>query len=186
VGKVFPELDERNAEFIRSQRIFFVATAPRADDGLVNLSPKGLESFAILDPLTVAYVDLVGSGIETVAHLRENGRVAILFCAFEGPPRLLRLHGRGDAVEPGDPEWEDLARHFPSYGSARAIVRVRLQRISDSCGYGVPLYQYQGERPQLLDWAERKGPEGVAAYKAENNRLSLDGLPGLRHTGGRT
>lgn len=184
MGKVFPELDERNAEFIRKQRVFFVASAPRADDGFVNLSPKGLESFAILDPLTVAYVDLVGSGIETVAHLRENGRIAILFCAFEGPPRLLRLHGRGDAVEPGDEEWEELARHFPGYASARAIIRVRLQRISDSCGYGVPLYRYQGERSQLLDWAERKGPEGVATYTIENNRVSLDGLPGLRRAGG--
>ena len=184
MGKVFPELDEHNAEFIRKQRVFFVASAPRADDGFVNLSPKGLESFAILDPLTVAYVDLVGSGIETVAHLRENGRIAILFCAFEGSPRLLRLHGRGDAVEPGDEEWEELARHFPSYASARAIVRVRLQRISDSCGYGVPLYRYEGERLQLLDWAERKGPEGVAIYTVGNNRVSLDGLPGLRRAGG--
>jgi hypothetical protein len=180
MGKVFAELDERNAAFIRAQRMFFVATAPRSDDGFVNASPKGLDSFAILGPRSVAYVDLVGSGIETVAHVRENGRIVLLFCAFEGPPRLLRLHGRAEVVEPGDPDWDPLAAHFPAYPSARAILRVDLQRISDSCGFGVPRYRYEAERSQLLEWAEKRGPEGIAAYKRENNRTSLDGLPGLR------
>jgi len=180
MGKVFSEIDSRNAEFIRSQRMFFVASAPLAADGLVNLSPKGLDSFAILDPTTVAYLDLVGSGIETIAHLRENGRIAFLFCAFEGPPRLLRLQGRGEAFEPGDPEWDSLASHFPSYPNARAIIRARLDRIADSCGYGVPLYSFGGERSQLGEWAERKGADELRAYKAANNAASLDGLPGLR------
>jgi len=181
VGKVFDGIDERNAAFIRRQHVFFVATAPRDEAGLVNLSPKGLESFAVLDPLTVAYLDLVGSGIETLAHVRENGRIVFMFCAFEGPPRILRLHGRGDVVEPGDAEWDTLAGHFPSHPNARSVIRARLHRIADSCGYGVPLYRYEGERQQLFQWAEKRGAEGIATYKKERNRQSLDGLPGLRN-----
>jgi len=180
VGKTFPGIDARNAEFIRKQRVFFVASAPEDREGLVNLSPKGLETLAILNQNEVAYLDLVGSGVETVAHLRENGRIVFLFCAFEGPPRLLRLHGRGEAVEPGDPAWESLLAHFPSYEAARAIIRVDVQRVSDSCGYGIPLYDFRGDRPQLIDWAKRKGPQGIEDYKVENNRHSIDGLPGLR------
>jgi hypothetical protein len=180
MGRVYAELDERNAGWIRAQRVFFVATAPLAGDGHVNVSPKGLESFAILGPREVAYVDLVGSGIETAAHLRENGRIAFLFCAFEGPPRILRLHGRGEAVEPGDPEWEPLARRLPPHPRARAIVRARLTRISDSCGYGVPLHSYEGQRTQLAEWAERKGEAGLRAYVEEHGARSIDGLPALR------
>ncbi len=180
MGKVFAEIDERNAEFIRSQRMFFVASAPLSADGLVNLSPKGLDSFSILDPTTVAYLDLTGSGIETLAHLRENGRITFLFCAFDGPPRLLRLYGRGEAIEPGDPEWDALTCHFPEYPSARSIVRARLDRIADSCGYGVPQYTFESERTQLHEWAERKGETGISEYKAVNNATSLDGLAGLR------
>ena len=180
MGKVFPEIDERNAAFIRKQHLFFVASAPLRGDGFVNLSPKGLDSFAILDPLTVAYLDLTGSGVETVAHVRENGRITLLFCSFEGPPRLLRLYGRGEVIEPGDAEWDDLVAHFGDFVSARSIVRVALERIADSCGYGVPEYRYEGEREQLLDWADRKGEAGLRTYRAENNARSLDGLPGLR------
>ena len=180
MGKLFDEIDERNAEWIRGQRVFFVATAPLAGDGHVNLSPKGLESFAILGPREVAYVDFVGSGIETAAHLRENGRIVFMFCAFEGPPRILRLHGRGEVVEPGDPEWDSLARRLPRHPQARAIVRARLTRIADSCGYAVPLHRYEAERTQLPDWAERKGEPGLRAYVEEHGARSLDGLPGLR------
>ena len=180
MGELFSEIDERNAKFIRAQRVFFVATAPSGAEGHVNLSPKGLDSFAILDATTVAYLDLVGSGIETAAHLRDNGRIVVMFCAFEGPPRILRLHGRGEAVEPGDPDWEELLARFPSYDAPRCIVRARLDRISDSCGYGVPLYRYEGERDQLTKWAGRKGPDDIERYKAENNTRSIDGLPGLR------
>jgi hypothetical protein len=182
VGRVYAEIDERNAEFIRGQRVFFVATAPLSGDGHVNLSPKGLESLAILGPREVAYVDLVGSGVETAAHLRENGRIVFLFCAFEGPPRILRLHGRGEVVEPADASWAELAARLPEHPQARAIVRARIVRISDSCGYGVPLYRYEAQRTQLPAWAERKGPDGLLAYVAEHDR-SIDGLPAFRAPG---
>ncbi len=183
MGKVFDEIDERNAAFIRAQHVFFVATAPLGEEGHVNLSPKGLDTFAILDGHTVAYLDLVGSGIETVAHLQENGRIVVMFCAFEGPPRILRLHGRGESIQPGDEDWDELARHFPAYAShpvARSIVRVRVERIADSCGYGVPLYRFEGERDQLPKWADRKGRETLGRYAVEYNSKSLDGLAGLR------
>lgn len=182
MGRVYEGIDARNAAFIRAQKVFFVATAPLSADGLVNCSPKGLSSLAVLDPGTVAYLDLVGSGIETVSHVRENGRIVFMFCAFEGPPRILRLHGRGDVVEPGDPDWDALATHFEPQRSARAIVRARIHRVADSCGYGVPRYDFAGERSQLFEWAERKGKDGIEAYKREHNRKSLDGLPGLERT----
>jgi hypothetical protein len=180
VGKVFDGIDEKLAAWLGAQHLFFVATAPRSDAGLVNLSPKGLATFAVLGPRHVAYLDFVGSGAETLAHLRENGRITFLFCAFEGPPRIVRLHGRGEALEPGDADWDALAARFPSHPGVRSIVRAELVRISDSCGYGVPRYRYEGERTQLGEWAERKGPEGLRAYQRERNRASLDGLPALR------
>jgi len=180
MGRTYPGIDRRNADFIRAQHIYFVATAPAGAAGHLNLSPKGLESFAILNENTVAYLDLVGSGAETIAHLRENGRIVFLFCAFEGPPRLLRLHGKGDAIEPGDPEWAELATHFPEYPGVRSIIRVAVERVSDSCGYGVPEYEFRGDRPQMVAWAERKGPDGLISYQNENNKTSIDGLPALR------
>jgi len=179
MGKVFDSIDERLAEWIRSQHIFFVATAP-TEAGHVNLSPKGLSSFQILAPTEVAYLDLVGSGAETLAHLRQNGRITFMFCAFEGPPKILRLYGEGRVLEPGDAEFEALLPRFPRYQATRAIIRARLTRIADSCGYGVPKLAYQGERTQLYDWAERKGAEGLRRYQLENNRSSIDGLPALR------
>jgi len=180
MGKLYQEIEPRLAEFIGAQKIFFVATAPLAAEGRVNLSPKGLDSFRILDPHTVAYQDLTGSGVETIAHLRENGRITILFCAFEGPPKILRLYGRGDTVEPGDAEWGTLNPLFPERLGMRAIVRVRIDRIADSCGYSVPLYSFERDRAVLDDWCERKGPEGLARYRTEKNAQSIDGLPGLR------
>jgi hypothetical protein len=180
MGKVFDGIDEKLAAWIAAQRMFFVGTAPRGDDGHVNLSPKGLDSFAILGPRSVAYLDLVGSGAETLAHLRENGRITFMFCAFEGLPRIVRLYGRGEAVEPGEAGWDALAAHFPAHASTRSIIRAELSRIADSCGYGVPLYQYKSDRSQLGEWAERKGPEGLRTYQLERNRESLDGLPALR------
>jgi hypothetical protein len=179
MGKVFDAIDDRMREWLRAQRIFFVATAPLSGDGLVNLSPKGLESFAVLGSHRVAYLDFTGSGIETVAHLRENGRITLLFCAFEGPPRLVRIHGRGEAVLPGTAGFDEVAALFPHDVSARAVIRVDVTRIADSCGYAVPLYVYQGERSQLGDWAASKGDAGLRAYRAANNVRSLDGLPGL-------
>lgn len=180
MGKTFSEIDASAAAFIERQRMFFVATAPLDAAGRLNLSPKGLDTFRILDPRTVAYLDLTGSGIETVAHLRENGRIALLFCAFEGPPKILRLHGRGAVIEPGDEGFEALRARFPAAEAVRCVIRIAVDRVSDSCGYGVPLYSFAGERPQLSEWARRKGPEGVELYRANNNRESVDGLPGLR------
>ena len=179
MGKVFDTIDAKLAAWLGAQRMFFVATAPR-EGGHVNLSPKGLDSFAVLGPRSVAYLDVVGSGAETIAHLRENGRITLMFCAFEGLPRIVRLYGRGEAVEPGDAEFTALAARFPPQPSLRSVIRVTLSRIADSCGYGVPLYEYKGERSQIADWAERKGPEGLRVYQLERNRASLDGLPALR------
>ena len=179
MGKVFDAIDERMREWLQAQRMFFIATAPLSGDGLVNLSPKGLESFAVLGPHRVAYLDLTGSGIETVSHLRENGRITLLFSAFEGPPRLVRLYGRGEVLLPGAADFDEIAALFPHYPSARAGIRIHVTRIADSCGYGVPLYAYQGERTQLTDWASSKDEAGLRAYRAANNARSLDGLPGL-------
>jgi hypothetical protein len=180
MGKTYEQIDETIETFIRRQHMFFVATAPLAGDGLVNLSPKGLDTFRILEPRAVAYLDLIGSGIETVAHLRENGRITILFCAFDGPPRIMRLHGKGEVIEPGDARFDELITRFPPHPNTRAIIHVRCHRISASCGFGVPRYDFAGDRSQMVDWAERQGPEGMRAYKAESNAHSIDGLPGLR------
>ena len=179
MGRAFPVLDDRLIEFIRSQQMFFVATAPLSAEGHVNLSPKGLDSFRVLGDRTVAYLDLVGSGIETVAHLRENGRIILMFCAFSGAPRILRLHGRGEVLEPGHEEFRRLQAFFPSHSGVRAIIRICCTRISDSCGFGVPLYEFHGDRPQLLEWADRKGPEALEQYQREKNARSLDDLPGI-------
>ncbi|MEE9285155.1 MAG: pyridoxamine 5'-phosphate oxidase family protein [Dehalococcoidia bacterium] len=183
MAQTFPGIDDRMAEFIRWQHVFFVATAPLSAEGHINLSPKGLESFAILDPRTVAYLDLMGSGIETVAHARENGRIVIMFCAFEGPPKIVRLHGRAETVERGDADFDRLVALFPPHEGVRSVIRVALERITDTCGYGVPLYQYQGQRTQLTRWVRSKGPEGLAAFQREYNAHSIDGLPGLNVSG---
>lgn len=180
MAKTFDSFEPKVRAFIEAQRMFFVATAPSGADGHVNLSPKGLAgTFAILDERSVAYLDFTGSGVETIAHLRENGRICVMFCAFDGPPRIVRIHGAGDVVEPSDAEFESLKQAFDEYPGVRAIIRIRASRISDSCGYGVPLYEYQGERDQLQRWAERKGPGGLAQYQSDNNTESVDGLPSL-------
>ena len=178
MAKTYDAIDDKLRGFIEKQKMFFVASAPLDAEGHVNLSPKGLEgTFAIVDPRTVAYLDLTGSGVETIAHLRENGRVCVMFCAFEGPPRIVRIHGTGDVIEPGEAEFESLSAHFAEYPGVRSIIRVRAGRISDSCGYGVPLYEHKGERDQLQRWAQRKGEDGIAQYQRDNNTESLDGLP---------
>jgi hypothetical protein len=170
-------------EWLDQQRLFFVATAPLAADGLLNCSPKGMDTFRILGPREVAYLDLTGSGIETVAHLRENGRIVFMFCAFEGPPKIVRLHGTGEGFTPSTPGYEKLLSHFPEYPGARAIVRARLVRISDSCGFGVPYYAYAGERDTLARVAEAKEPEEISRFWRERNARSLDGLPALEVDG---
>jgi hypothetical protein len=179
VGKVFTEIGPALAEWVRAQRLFFVATAPLAREGLVNCSPKGMDSFRILGPRKVGYLDLTGSGIETMAHLRENGRVVFMFCAFEGSPRIVRFHGSGSYHAAGSDEFRQLRPLFASHPGIRGIVVADLNRIGDSCGFGVPLYQFVEERDTLQRWAEKKGPEGVVAYQREKNAVSLDGLPAL-------
>ena len=181
MAKVFDGIDDKLAAWIGRQRMFFVGTAPSGSGGHVNVSPKGpIESLRILDPYTVAYQDVIGSGAETIAHLRDNGRIVVMFCAFEGPPRILRLHGRG-TVLPAD------AVAFPGSapppGTERAVIRVDVGRIADSCGYGVPVMEYVGTRPQYPAWAETKmrkgGERALEDYMAEKNAVSIDGLPAV-------
>ena len=180
MGQVHDELPDAIARFLGEQPVFFVASAPLGVDGHVNLSPKGGDTFRVIDPRTVAYLDLTGSGVETIAHLRENGRITLMFSAFEGPPRIVRLYGRGRVLRPGHDGYTGLAARFPDLPGIRSVVRVELDRVSTSCGYAVPLMRFEGERHHLVDWARRKGPEGIAAYQQERNAASIDGLPGLR------
>lgn len=196
MGKVFECIDGHQREWIAKRELFFVGTAPLAGDGRVNVSPKGpMGTFRVLDEHTVAYLDMVGSGAETVAHLRENGRIVVMFCAFDGPPRILRLHGRGEVVLAADPRFEELcagagfeAPHAIE-AARRAVILVAVERISDSCGYGVPLLSYAGERPHAEKWAEKKlrvgGDAAIASYMAEKNAVSVDGLPAFDAVGDR-
>lgn len=180
MGKTYDGISERLGEFLERQPVFFVATAPLDSSGHVNCSPKGNDgTFVVLGDRSVAYQDMTGSGIETVAHLRENGRIVVMFCAFDGPPRIVRLHGRGEVVTEGDPDYADLAGRFPEHPGMRAVIRIDVRRVSDSCGYGVPLMDFREHRSNLDHWTEQKGPEGLVAYRAEKNLTSVDGLPGL-------
>ena len=179
MAETLPEITERLVEFIAKQRVFFVATAPTSLDGLVNLSPKGLDTFRVLGPTTVAYLDLTGSGIETISHLRDNGRICVMFCAFDGPAQIVRLHGRGEVLEAGEPAFEELYPRFTSRDIARAIIRVDVQRVATSCGYAVPLMEYRRDRDVLDEYWERKSNE-LLDYRRDRNRASIDGLPGLR------
>ena len=190
MGKLYPELDERLRKFIGRQSVFFVATAPclsaDGEGGHVNVSPKGYrDTFAVLGPLQVAYVDLTGSGAETIAHLRQNGKITIMFCSFERETKILRLYGTGRIVLPDSPEWEKLAGRFPATGygsnqaSRRAIIVVDLDRIADSCGYAVPVMELTRERDVLVRHDEKKSAGQLAAYRAEKNAVSIDGLPAL-------
>jgi len=179
MGKIYDALDPRLEEFILAQRIFFVATAP-GEGGHVNVSPKGYSSLRILGKKQVAYVDYPGSGVETIAHLRDNGRIVIMVCAFEGPPLIVRLHGRGRVVEPDQSEFADLLKHFDVRFSPRSIIVVDVERVADSCGYSVPLYEYKGDRNQLERWAAKKERAGqLGSYAEDKNAESIDGLPGL-------
>lgn len=179
MGKVLDAIDDAVAAFITSQPVFFVATAPLAADGHVNLSPKGLATFAMIGPREVAYLDLTGSGAETIAHLRENGRIVLMFCAFEGKPDIVRLHGHGEVVLPADARFADLAARFTPREGTRSIIRVDVSRVSTSCGYAVPVMRFERDRDQLDKWTEKKGPEGLVTYRRQKNRRSIDGLAAL-------
>lgn len=175
----YGKLDDTLIAFIRRQKLFFVATAPLAADGSINLSPKGYDSLAIIDDSTVAYLDLGGSGIETHAHLRENGRITLMFCAFEGPANILRIYGRGEAVTFDDPGFGEKMKLFPSFARARGIVTVHIARVMDSCGWGVPFFDFKGERDQLRRWIDARPYGEWAERRYESNARSIDGLPGL-------
>ena len=189
MGRTYNTIDDHLGRWIARQPLFFVGSAPLAADGHVNVSPKGpIGSLRVLGPTTVAYLDIYGSGAETIAHLRENGRIVVMLCAFSGPPRILRLHGRGEVLRPGDDGFDALleaaAFEEPSIPAARrSIVRVEISRIADSCGYGVPLMELEGQRPHNTLSASKRlrtgGPEAIGAYIAERNAISIDGLAAI-------
>lgn len=175
MGKKYPALDETHMAFIRAQKIFFVGTA--AAQGRVNVSPKGLDSLRVLSPQRVAWLNLTGSGNETAAHVHEQDRMTLMFCAFEGAPNILRLYGHAQAIHPRDEAWREFAALFPAIPGARQIFDLSIDLVQTSCGFGVPLFEYAGERDQLLRWAEGKGEAGLRQYWQDRNQVSLDGKP---------
>jgi hypothetical protein len=177
MGKFFDRIFEQHKTFIEKQKMFFVGSAPLNANGHVNLSPKGMDSFKVFPDNRVAYMDIVGSGNETSAHLLENGRITFMFCAFEGPPNILRLYGHGYTVLPGDAEWQELAAQFNLVFATRQIIVADIYKVQTSCGFSVPYYTYTGERDHAQKWAENKGEAGLETYKNEKNLVSLDGLP---------
>ena len=179
MGRTFDAIPDHLAGWMAEQPVFFVATAPLAADGHVNVSPKGGDTFRVLAPTEVAYLDLTGSGAETIAHTRENGRLTVMFCSFDATPLILRLFGQGSAVQPGAPGWDELAPRFPDLPGARSIVRLAVERVATSCGYAVPHMDLVRPRTTLDEWSARKGPDALVAYRDERNRVSIDGLPAL-------
>jgi hypothetical protein len=179
MGKDYQEIDERIQRWIERQHLFFVSTAPLADDGRINCSPKGLDGLRVLGPRQIVYADTGGSGIETVAHLKENGRIVIMLCAFEGPPKIFRFYGRGRPVESHDVDFAKLVPMFPDMPTIRNFIVVDIDCIRDSCGYGVPFYEFKCERESLKNWRDNKTEAELLAYRVERNARSLDGLLGL-------
>ena len=177
MGKLHHSIKPPHEEFIEKQHIFFVSTAPLSGDGRVNLSPKGLDCFKVLSEKQVGYMDLISSGNETSAHTLENGRITIMFCSFDGAPNILRLYGKGFTVLPGTAEWEQYSPHFKLYPSTRQLIIADIDLVQTSCGFGVPLYEYTGERDIHFEWAEKKGAGGLLEYIQQNNLKSLDNLP---------
>jgi hypothetical protein len=177
MGKFYESIQPGHADFIKNQHIFFVATSPLSKEGRVNLSPKGLDCFRVLSMHQVAYMDLISSGNETSAHTLENGRITFMFCSFGKTPNILRLYGKGFVVIPGTPEWEKYAPHFKVYQSTRQIVVADIDLVQTSCGFGVPMFDFKGDRDTHFEWADKKGEEGLKNYMIENNLKSLDGLP---------
>jgi Pyridoxamine 5'-phosphate oxidase len=179
MAKVFERIDDEMREWIGKQHIFFVGTAPLAQEGMVNLSPKGYDAFRILGDHQVGYLDFTGSGIETVAHIQENGRITFLFCSFDKTPRIIRFHGKGTVHEVSTPEFEKLLAHFEPKAGMRSIITADITRISDSCGYGVPRYEFLGDRATMEHYWTAKGEEGTTEYQRTHNATSLDGLQGI-------
>jgi Pyridoxamine 5'-phosphate oxidase len=187
MASTLEEIDPALERWIARQPMFFVGTAPLTGDGHVNVSPKGpISTLAVLGPHEVAYLDLIGSGAETIAHLRENGRIVVMLCAFEGPPKIIRLHGRGEVLLPEDEGFAGLHDRFTApvdERAHRAIVRVDVDRIAKSCGYGVPLMDHTGEREHQPKWADKKlrsgGPDALLRYQDQKNAQSIDGLPAV-------
>lgn len=177
MGKFHDSIKPAHREFIEKQHVFFVGTAPLSREGRVNISPKGLDCFRVLSQHQVAYMDLISSGNETSAHTMENGRITFMFCSFEAEPNILRLYGKGFSILPGSPEWEEYAPHFNVYPSTRQIIVATIDLVQTSCGFGVPLYEFVGDRDIHFDWADKKGADGLKAYMQEHNLESLDGLP---------
>jgi len=175
MAKFYPALTESLMDFIREQHLFFTASASAS--GRINLSPKGLQTFCILSPTRVAYLDLTGSGIETAAHLQSDGRLTLMFCSLEDAPLILRLYGRGSVLRPEEADWERHVSLFPPIPGARQIIILDIDSVQTSCGFGIPRYTYCGERDTLVQWAMQKGSVGLRQYRAEKNRLSIDGLP---------
>lgn len=175
MAKFYTELDNSLRRFIAEQKIFFTASAP--NDGRVNLSPKGMDSFRCLDRKTVAYLDLTGSGNETAAHIFENGRLTIMFCSFTEKPLILRLYGRGRVVRKNDEDWNRLYSNFTPIVGERQIIVLEIESLQTSCGFAVPVYELKEEREKLVEWAENKGENGLLEYRQTKNQISIDGLP---------
>jgi hypothetical protein len=186
MAAAFDRLRDDHVAFIAQQPMFFVASAPSGSGGHVNLSPKGADTFRVLDATTVAYLDYTGSGAETIAHVRDNGRLTIMFNSFGPKPLILRLFGRGDVLVAGSEAFRAFVVDppFPGGVGVRSIIRLAIDRVQTSCGYGVPLMDFVAHRPRMDEWAESKGPEGIAAYQAEKNWRSIDGLPALEGLSG--
>ena len=175
MAKFYSALTEDLSDFIRAQHLFFTGTA--AADGRINVSPKGLQTLCILDSQRVAYLDLTGSSAETAAHLRADGRLTLMFCSFDEAPLILRLYGAGSLIMPEDEEWSELYRLFPPIPGARQILVLNIESVQTSCGFGVPRFEFNGERDDLVNWAAKKGEAGLREYRADKNRISIDGLP---------
>ncbi len=177
MSKTLEQISDELAAWLTAQPVFFVATAPLARSGRINCSPKGGDGFRVLGPHEVAYADWFGSGAETAAHLRDNGRIVLMFCAFSGDPEIVRLHGQGEVILAENPLFPKLAAKFPPHPGLRSIIRIDVQRVSRSCGWGVPRMRFEEHRTGLESWAQKKGSEGLAEYRAQKNAVSIDGLP---------
>lgn len=176
MAKFSPSITDKQRAFIQEQHLFFVATSPLGSEGRINISPKGLDSFRVLGPNTVAYLDLTGSGNETAAHVSQNGRITFMFCSFDHAPNILRLYGEGRVILPGSKDWDDLSASFAPLPGARQIIYATISQTQDSCGFAVPFMSFEADRSQLTTWADKMGPEKLTAYREEKNKVSIDGI----------